>query len=99
MLLAELGRAVVLTEQTVPSDIVTMRHRVNIFDNVAGKSRWLRVVYPDDEHDAEAISVLTPLGAALLGMTEGDSIEWCTAFGDRRSVTVRQVERPSERTP
>jgi regulator of nucleoside diphosphate kinase len=52
----------------------------------------LRIVYPGEEDGGgDRVSVLTPVGAAILGLSEGASIDWCTAARDRRSLTVLRV--------
>lgn len=92
MLLREIARARTVSMDSVPADVVTMHRTVEIRNNITNATRRVRLVYPgEDESDSEAISVVTPIGAALIGLAEGDSIEWCTPAGDRHNMTVQRV--------
>lgn len=89
MLLSEVGRATIVAQDSLPSQVVAVHAEVEIHDNITNTNRRLRLVYPEDATlDPNMVSVLTPLGAALVGLSVGDSIDWCTATGDRNSVTV-----------
>jgi regulator of nucleoside diphosphate kinase len=88
MLLSEIARAKVLKARSVPAGIVAMHRDTEIHDNVTNTPRRVRLVYPGDEAGPETVSVLTSLGATLLGLCEGDSVEWCTPARDRCSITV-----------
>jgi regulator of nucleoside diphosphate kinase len=91
----EIGRAqVVESVQTLPG-LVTMESKVEFRDDVTGQVRTVRLVYPHEaDVTAGKISVLTPVGAALIGLSAGQSIEWQTPTGGRRSLTVLSV-RPA----
>lgn len=72
--------------------VVGMGSRVTFRDDVTQQIRTVTLVYPDAaDVSAGRISVLTPIGAALIGLSEGQSIEWETPSGGRRSLTVLQV--------
>lgn len=75
-LLAELGRADVLEPQEIPPTVVTMNSTVRF--TVEGREQFcLTLVYPKDvDGQADRISVLAPVGSALLGLSVGDSISW-----------------------
>jgi regulator of nucleoside diphosphate kinase len=96
LLLSEISRATVVSSGCVSSDVVIMHREIEIRDNIHMIKRRLKLVYPDEDlvyrgEDGvarEAVSVLTPLGVALIGLSMSDTIEWCTRTGDRRSVTV-----------
>lgn len=87
---AELYRAIVMDQSTVPADVVTMNSEVVYEDADTSARRTVRVVYPKDA-DAQRgwISVLAPIGSALLGLRVGESIEWPVPVGRKR---VRVVE-------
>ena len=87
---AELYRAIVMDQATVPADVVTMNSEVVYEDADTSARRTVRVVYPKDA-DAQRgwISVLAPIGSALLGLRVGESIEWPVPVGRKR---VRVVE-------
>jgi regulator of nucleoside diphosphate kinase len=86
----ELQRATVVASGDVPADVVTMNSEVVFEDCATGARKQVRVVYPR-EADAGAgkVSVLAPMGAALLGLRVGQEIEWPVAGRTRR---VRLVE-------
>jgi regulator of nucleoside diphosphate kinase len=76
-LLEELGRAEVVEPQKVPPSVVTMNSTVRFAIEGSGEEFCLTLVYPKDANGStERISVLAPVGSALLGMSIGDQIEW-----------------------
>jgi regulator of nucleoside diphosphate kinase len=98
MLADELDRAMVAAPGGIRPDIVTMHSDVEYRDEVTGDLRRATLVYPGEEDlDAGRISVLTPVGAALIGLSEGQSMEWQGPTGGRRKVTVRRVRFQPER--
>jgi regulator of nucleoside diphosphate kinase len=87
----ELDRADIVPFGAVPPDVVTMNSRVAFADETTGEFRVVTIVYPDEADPAEGkISVMAPVGSALLGLSVGQSIEWC--FPDGRPRTLRVVE-------
>ena len=98
MLADELGRAEVVAPSVIRPDIVTMRSKVEYQDDVTGQTHRITLVYPDEEDlDAERVSVLTHIGAALIGLREGQSIEWQGPMGEWRGLIVRRVHFQPER--
>ena len=92
MLADELDRATVAAPGAIRPDVVTMYSEVEYQDEVTGDLRRTTLVYPGEEDsDAGRISVLTPVGAALIGLSEGQSMEWQGPTGGRRKVTVQRV--------
>jgi len=90
----ELVRASVVPAADVPPSVVTMGSTVEFRDDVNGRASRVTLVYPGEEDtDIELVSVLTPIGAALIGLSEGESIRWRSALGDRRDLTVLRVEQ------
>ena len=84
----ELERAVVLDEEALPLDVVTMNSRCVYMDECTGERREVTLVYPENAApQAGAISVLAPVGIALLGLTVGSTINW--RFPDGRYHTLR----------
>lgn len=96
-LAAELERARVVAADEVAATVVTMHSRFVFRDDSTGDERTVSLVYPGEEDiDAGRISILTPVGAALLGLSEGQSIEWETRSGESRTLTVlRLLSQPS----
>lgn len=91
-LAAELERADVVDGRDVPPDVVTMNSRVMFQDMTSGTAAEVTIVFP---HDADVrrgrISVLAPVGTALLGLAEGDSIVWPFPDGSSRCLRVVAV--------
>ena len=93
----ELGRAKVVGPEKIGRGIVTMNSRVKFRDDATGERRVVTLVYPGGEDDqAGCISVLSPLGAALIGLEEGQSISFPAADGREKSVTVTKVQYQPE---
>lgn len=98
--LREISRAKIVPDDQLPKNIVAVNSHVDVRDNVAGTTRRVVLVMPDETSTrANAVSVLSPLGAALIGMSEGYSVDWCTASGELSSVTVLQSTASSARSP
>jgi regulator of nucleoside diphosphate kinase len=93
-LLYELERAKVVTDHSVPSDAVRMGSTVRYRSN-GGVDRVVQLVFPKDADIAHGrISVLTPVGTALLGLRVGQSITWLTRDGRNQMLTVLGVTPP-----
>ena len=93
-LLYELERARVLDANSVPADIVRMGSTVR-YRTDAGQEPQVTVVYPVDADIAEGrISVLTPVGTALIGLRVGQSITWRDRAQKRHMLTVLEVVQP-----
>ena len=87
----EIDRADVIEERR--PGLVAMGSRVTFRDNTTGQTRTVTLVYPEDADVSQnRISVLTPIGAALIGLSAGQSIEWQTLEGESRSLTVSVTE-------
>lgn len=88
----ELARATVVASEQVPRDIATMNSRVRYRDNETAEVFTVSLVYPGEEDSLLGrVSVLSPTGAALLGLSEGQSIEWTTIGARRRNLTLLSV--------
>jgi regulator of nucleoside diphosphate kinase len=94
----ELARAEVVASADVPCDVVTMNSRVVFEDMQTGRRSEALLVYPHDVagFNGGAISVLAPVGSALLGMRAGQSIEWRVPSGKLKRYLVLEVERRRE---
>jgi regulator of nucleoside diphosphate kinase len=91
----EVERASILDARKALPGLVIMGSDVTFRDDTTGKTRRVTLVYPDEaDIDAGKISVLTPIGAALIGLSVSQSIEWQTQTGDWRSLTVLEVRQP-----
>ncbi|MEH6435851.1 nucleoside diphosphate kinase regulator [Massilia sp. DD77] len=97
-LLDELGRAEMVEPWDMPPDVVTMNSRVRFSFDHTEEEVTLTLTYPKDMTDSgEQLSVLTPVGTALLGLRIGDSIAWERPDGGEFRVTVRGIEYQPER--
>jgi regulator of nucleoside diphosphate kinase len=89
---AELERAIVVTQDAIPSGVVTMYSQVRYLDESAGLSREVQIVYPEDaDVEQGKVSVLAPVGAALLGLEIGQAIDWRFPAGEIRRLRVEEI--------
>lgn len=88
----QLGRAIVVSDEAVPDDVVTMNSRVLYVDEKTGERRFVTIVFPDEaDADAGRISVLASVGSALLGLSIGQAIEWSYPDGTTGRLRVEDV--------
>lgn len=91
-LLGEMERASVVAADAVPPTVVQMGSMVE-FKTDDGQRRRVRLVFPSDADIAMGkVSILTPIGTALIGLSEGQAIMWTTRDGRERELTVLSVE-------
>jgi regulator of nucleoside diphosphate kinase len=91
-LVRELMRAAVVDDVSAPDDVVTMRSRVSFQEEGCETIEIVTLTYPGESDMYEdAMSVLTPLGAALLGLSEGQSISYPRPHGGTKTITVITV--------
>lgn len=94
-LAGEVARAHVAPDSDPLPGIVCMESALTFRDDTTGKEKHVTLVYPTEaDVDAGRISVLTPIGAALIGLSVGQSISFETPSGERRSLTVLSVSAP-----
>ena len=92
----EIDRAEIVPADRSMRNVVTMQSEVTFGDDVSGDERTVTLVYPDAaDVGAGKISILTPVGAALIGLSAGQTIEFQTPAGGWRSLTVTRVLNPS----
>ena len=97
-LLEELARAELVEPEDMPLDVVTMNSRVRFVTGEAQQEFDMLLAYPKDIDGApDKLSVLTPVGSALLGLKVGDSIDWTGPGGGSFNVTVREIVYQPER--
>ena len=88
---AELSRSKVVAPTEVPPDVITMNSQVRLMDLDAGEEMVYTLVFPQEADIAQSkISVLAPIGTAMLGYRVGDTFEWQVPAGIRR-LKVKQV--------
>ncbi|HEX7982900.1 MAG TPA: nucleoside diphosphate kinase regulator [Duganella sp.] len=93
-LLDELGRAEIVAPTDVPPGVVTMNSTVRFEIDTPREQLRLTLAYPRDmAGTADAISILTPVGTALLGLSVGDAIDWPRPDGQLVKVRILEVLR------
>lgn len=94
----ELVRATVVDPHKIPPTVVTMNSTVKFAVENSSESFELTLVYPKDmDASGKTISVLAPVGSALLGLSQGDAIEWPKPGGGVLKVKVEEVLYQPER--
>jgi regulator of nucleoside diphosphate kinase len=89
---ADLTRAVVVEPAEVPPDVVTMNSRVVYRDEESSETREVTLSYPKDASlEQGRVSVLAPVGAALLGLSVGQEIEWLVPGGRHKRLRILAV--------
>lgn len=94
----ELDRAQILSSEAMPADVVTMNSRIRFVVEPAGKEMEMTLVYPQDVTGPETLSVTTPAGIAVLGLTVGQEIEWQAPNGQKVRARLVEVTYQPERT-
>ncbi len=88
----ELERAKVVDSKDIPPDVVTMNSKVKFKVSSSNNEFCLTLVYPKDvDESGETISILAPVGSALLGLSQGDEIEWPKPGGGVLKVRIEDV--------
>ncbi len=91
----ELDRAIVVSSKDVPGDVVTMNSRVSVRDLGSGQEMTLRLVFPvDADFQQGRISILAPIGTALIGYRAGDVVEWKVPSGARKLQITAVLYQP-----
>ncbi len=86
----ELDRAIIVEPEKVPGDVVTMNSIVRVRDENTGEERAFLLAFPGKTgSQGRAVSILAPIGIALLGYREGDVLEWHLPSGN---VKIRIME-------
>lgn len=92
----ELARAQVVGHDEVPAGVVTMNSRVHCREEASGKDYHLTLVYPQDAGGEGRVSILAPVGSALLGLSVGQHIDWPAPGGKQLKLTLLAVEYQPE---
>lgn len=93
----ELGRANVVAPDQVPDGVVTMNSTLTCVDELSDQQHQLTLVYPQDaDPDAGKVSVLAPVGSALLGLSVGDRIDWLAAGARKLRLRVQAIHYQPE---
>ncbi|WP_367718348.1 nucleoside diphosphate kinase regulator [Nitratireductor sp. GISD-1A_MAKvit] len=93
---AELDRARIVRDGTLAATIVRMGSTV-VYTADEGQEKTVTLVYPGDaDIEQGRISITTPVGTALIGLKEGQSINWTARNGQTHKLTVVRVSQPEE---
>jgi regulator of nucleoside diphosphate kinase len=93
LLLTELERAELHSAETLPPRTIAMNSMIAFVDERSGTPRTVQLVYPHDaDIEAGRISILTPIGAGLIGLAQGDSIVWPDRDGQERLLRIVRVD-------
>ena len=87
----ELDRAEVVEPAAMPADVVTMNSVVTFKDEDIGEELTVSLVYPSAVRADGTVSILAPVGSALLGLTKGQQIDWPTPDGRQRLLRVLDI--------
>ncbi|MBY6158993.1 nucleoside diphosphate kinase regulator [Pseudooceanicola nitratireducens] len=92
LLLDELGRARIVPTRKVPNDVVAIGRNVTYRDETTGEEKTVTPVYPEDaDISVGKISVMTPIGVALIGLAQGAKFAWQTRSGEVRELSILNV--------
>ena len=92
---SELDRAEIVDAKDIPANVITMRSTVRLKDLVSGEENTYSLVFPTEADFSQGkISVLAPIGTAILGYKSGDTIEWTVPSGLRRLKVDKIVYQP-----
>lgn len=95
---AELARATIVEPKEVPSTAVSMNSTVRFVVASTGEAFNLTLVYPKNmDSTGSKISILAPVGSALLGLTQGDEIAWPKPGGGQLTVRIEEILYQPER--
>ena len=93
-LLDELGRARIVAPAKMPANVVSIGSTVTYRDESTGLEKTVTLVFPEDaDITRQRVSVMTPIGVALLGLAEGAEFYWDTRDNQRRMLSVTKVEQ------
>lgn len=91
----ELARAQIVQAQEIPGDVITMNSQVALLDLDTREEEVYTLVYPENANTAEGkVSVLAPIGTAMLGYRVGDVFEWDVPAGKRRLRVEKILYQP-----
>jgi len=91
----ELKRAQIVPSEKVPPDVITMNTRAEFLDLESGERMEFTLVLPADANINDGkISVLSPLGTAMLGYRVGDTFEWPIPYGIRHLKVIKVHFQP-----
>lgn len=96
-LLFELERADLRPTGEMPASVVQIGSQVTFRDDASGRTQTVAIAFPGDaDIEARRVSVLAPIGAALIGLSAGQQIRWEMPDGNEKLLTVIEVTQPAD---
>lgn len=92
LLIDELDRAKVVVQNKLPNNVVRMNSTVTFTMQSTQKTFSLKLVYPSDTKESGTLSILTPVGSALIGLSIGQEIEWPLENNKTTVVHIDTIE-------
>lgn len=90
----ELDRAEVVDAEALPRDVITMNSEVRLRDLDSGEETVYKLIFPTQTPSRNSVSILAPVGTAMLGYRVGDVIEWRVPKGIRRLQVLEILYQP-----
>lgn len=95
LLETEINEGILVEPENVPEDVITMNSKVNVTDIDSGEKMTYMLVFPSEANISKnKLSILAPLGMALLGYRKGDIIEWAVPSGMRKLRVEEIIYQP-----
>lgn len=86
----ELNKAILISPQDLPENIITMDSKAII--QLDGEEMEISLVYPQDsDWESNKLSIFSPIGTALIGYKEGDTVEWELPNGEKTKIYIKKV--------
>ena len=96
-LLEELNKAIIVAPEDIDNNVVTMNSEVKFTDLSSNKNIQMKIVYPKDaDINKKNVSILAPIGTALLGYKKGDIVEWNVPGGKKRYLINEIIYQPED---
>ena len=87
----EIEKALVVQPNQIPSDVITLNSTARLVDRETNEEMVYTLVFPEDADTSQGkISILAPIGTAMLGYKAGDTFEWDTP-GGKRTIRVKEI--------
>lgn len=94
LLAQEVSRARLMPDDKVPADVIGIGSTIEFIDEAHGSVRTIELVMPENaDIEAGRVSIMTPIGAGLIGLRAGQSIHWPDRDGRERPLRVVSVKR------
>ncbi len=97
---AELRRTQGVPADAIPGNVITMGSRFTVSESRTGDELHYTLAYPEDEvHHTDRVSILSPMGTALLGARVGEEVAWISSSGPEAATIRRLIYQPERDAP